>query len=282
MRATLTTGTAAYIGSRAAGWRDRFLSLPGRGVEANVGRRELWAGGPRLAAERIGTVPAEIEEMQASGRTALVLGEGERPLAVFGLADQLRPEAQLAVAELAEAGVRQVVMLTGDSQPIASAVAERTEITEWHAGLLPAEKLQAINELRSSGAVVAMVGDGVNDAPALAAAQVGVAMGAIGSDIAIAAADVALMSDRLDRLPATIARGRRALGVMRANVIASLAIKGVLVLLAPFGLVTLVVAVAADMGMSLAVTLNAMRLLRRNPTRDSHRLEALAHRATST
>ena len=154
-------------------------------------------------------------------------------------------------------------MLTGDTEPVARAIARTAGITEVHAGLLPAEKLEHVRALEREAGAVAMVGDGVNDAPALAAARVGVAMGAAGSDVALQSADVALMSDRLDALPEAIAQARRALAIMRANVIASLAIKAVFVVLAPFGLVTLVVAVAADMGMSLLVTFNAMRLLRR-------------------
>jgi Cd2+/Zn2+-exporting ATPase len=152
-------------------------------------------------------------------------------------------------------------MLTGDSEPVARAIAAHAGLDEWRAGLLPEDKLSAVRQLERANAV-AMVGDGVNDAPALAAASVGVAMGAAGSDAALQSADVALMSDRLERLPEAIGLARRALSIMRVNVIASLIVKGLFVLLAPFGLVTLVLAVAADMGMSLLVTLNALRLLR--------------------
>jgi Cd2+/Zn2+-exporting ATPase len=231
-----------------------FESLPGRGAEASVDGRRLWVGGPRLTAERTG-----VDVSADDGQTAIALGEGDRVLAVFGLADRLRPEAAGLLAQLE---VDRVVMLTGDSEPVARAVADATGIDEWHAGLLPEEKLDVVNQLERESGVVAMVGDGVNDAPALAAARVGVAMGAAGSDIALESADVALMSDRLDRLPTALRLSRRALAIMRANVIASLAIKAVFVVLAPLGFVTLVVAVAADMGMSLLVTFNALRLLR--------------------
>jgi Cd2+/Zn2+-exporting ATPase len=240
-----------------------FCALPGRGAEANVGDRELWVGGPRLSSERLHSLPDEVDRMHAAGQTALVLGSKDQPIAVFGVADQLRPEASTAIVGLHAAGVERTVMLTGDSDSIARKVSTSVGLDEWRAELLPEDKLQAIDGLAAGGGVVAMVGDGINDAPALAAASVGVAMGAAGSDVAVGAADVALMSDRLDRLPEALSRARRALGIMRVNVVASLAVKFVLVLLAPFGLVTLVVAVAADMGMSLAVTLNALRLLRR-------------------
>ena len=153
-------------------------------------------------------------------------------------------------------------MLTGDTESVAQAVAGHAGIEDVRAGLLPADKLREVAELERSVGAVAMVGDGVNDAPALAAARVGIAMGAAGSDVALQSADVALMSDRLTGLPEALGLAQRALNIMRANVIASLAIKAVFVVLTPFGLVTLVVAVAADMGMSLLVTFNAMRLLR--------------------
>ena len=240
-----------------------FTALPGRGAEATVDGRLLWAGGPRLAAERTGAQPAEAAVVAERGETPVVLGEGARVLAVFGLADQPRPEAADAVAALRRGGVRRVVMLTGDNEAVARAVAARVGVTEWRAGLLPEEKLDAVRALQRDGSV-AMVGDGVNDAPALAGADVGIAMGAAGSDVAIESADVALMADELQRLPEAIGQGRRTLRIIRQNVVASLAVKAVFVVLAPLGLTTLVLAVVADMGTSLAVTLNALRLLRRS------------------
>ncbi|MDA0169631.1 heavy metal translocating P-type ATPase [Solirubrobacter taibaiensis] len=240
-----------------------FLALPGRGAQATVAGRALWAGGPRLMQERLGTLPPGLGALHDAGQTVIGLGEGDHLIALFGLADQPRPEAGGLAERLHTVGIDRVVMLTGDSEPVARAVAHTAGITDVHAGLLPAEKLEHVRALEREAGAVAMVGDGVNDAPALAAARVGVAMGAAGSDVAIQSADVALMSDRLDALPEAITQARRALAIMRANVIASLAIKAVFVVLAPFGLVTLVVAVATDMGMSLLVTGNAMRLLRR-------------------
>jgi len=252
---------------------DGFQALPGRGVHATVDGRALWAGGPRMARERLGDLPAAVAELEAAGRTALVLGDEERPLAVFGLADRPRPQARAAVRELHRTGVEEVVMLTGDSERVAAAVAGGVGIDSHRAGLLPEDKLTAVQELQRR-APVAMVGDGINDSPALAAATVGVAMGAAGTDAALESADVALMSDDLSRLPETIGTGGQAVAVMRQNVIASLAVKAVFVALAPLGLVTLVLAVAADMGMSLLVTLNGLRLMRRG--RHGHEHPAVA------
>jgi Zn2+/Cd2+-exporting ATPase len=243
---------------------NHFAALPGLGVQATLDGRALWAGGPRLAAERLGALPAALADLQARGQTAIVLGEGERALAVFGFTDTVRPEARDALASLRTGGVQRLVMLTGDSEPVAAGLAREIGLREWHAGLLPEDKLAQIRELDSHAGPVAMVGDGINDAPALAAARVGVAMGAAGTDAALAAADVALMSDDLKHLPGAVSGAQRALRVMRQNVIASLVVKAVFVVLAPLGLITLVMAVAADMGMSLLVTFNGLRLLRRS------------------
>ena len=244
---------------------DAFQALPGRGVIARVAGRELWAGGPRLAAEHLGHTPDEAKSLEHGGQTATVLGENTRALAIFGLADQARPEATAAIAGLRRAGIERVIMLTGDNERVAASVSAQVGADEYRSGLLPEDKLRAVEQLTRDHGPVAMVGDGINDAPALAAASVGIAMGAAGTDAAIQSADVALMSDDLARLPDAVTGARQATRVMRQNVIASLAIKAVFVVLAPLGLVTLVMAVAADMGMSLLVTLNGLRLLRKQP-----------------
>jgi Cd2+/Zn2+-exporting ATPase len=241
---------------------DGFAAQAGRGVTATVGDRRLWSGGPRMAAERLGSLPREAEGLEERGQTVTVLGEGDHAIAVFGLADAPRSGARAAVAGLRRAGIRRMVVLTGDNARAAGAIARAVGIDEHRAGLLPEDKLRAIEQLERDGEPVAMVGDGINDTPALAAARVGIAMGAAGTDAALESADVALMSDDLARLPDAVTGARQASRVMRQNVIASLVVKGVFVLLAPFGLVTLVMAVAADMGMSLLVTLNGLRLLR--------------------
>jgi Cd2+/Zn2+-exporting ATPase len=256
--------------ARARGLRigepETFEALPGRGVLARVGGRELWAGSPRLVDERLGAAPEAVAALEARGQTAIVLGESDQAIAVFGLADEPRPEAAAAIANLHQAGVGRVVMLTGDNERVAAAVASAVGVDEFRAGLLPEDKLRAVEALNAERGPVAMVGDGINDAPALAAAPVGIAMGAAGTDVALNSADVALMSDDLTRLPDALTGARQATRVMRQNVIASLAVKAIFVVLAPLGLVTLVLAVAADMGMSLLVTLNGLRLLRRRST----------------
>jgi len=241
---------------------EAFQASAGQGVKATVAGRPLWAGGPRVVADRTGTVPVELSQLEEGGKTVVALGDEGRVLALFGLQDTPRSEAAAAIAALRDRGVTRVTMLTGDSEPAARAIAGQTGIVDWRAGLLPEDKLRAVEEIQRRDGPVAMVGDGVNDAPALAAARVGVAMGAAGSDVALQSADVALMADRLDRLAVAVGISRRTVGIMRFNVAASLLVKGVCVALAPFGLITLVVAVAADMGMSLLVTLNALRLLR--------------------
>ncbi|SDQ48505.1 heavy metal translocating P-type ATPase [Natronobacterium texcoconense] len=212
-----------------------------------------------------------VPKLEAEGKTVVIVGTADRLLGVVGVADRVRPEAKWAVSELQDQGVR-VVMLTGDNEGTARAIANEVGINEYHAELLPEEKLEWIDRLEEEygegdePAHVAMVGDGINDAPALATATVGVAMGAAGTDTALETADVALIGDDLTRLPYLYELSGKANGVIRQNIWSSLAVKAVLAAGAPFGIVTVIHAVViGDMGMSLGVTGNAMRLANVEP-----------------
>jgi Cd2+/Zn2+-exporting ATPase len=174
----------------------------------------------------------------------------------------MRPDAREHVAELKRAGVERVVMLTGDNRPTADAIAKEVGIDEVRAELLPDQKVAAVEELVRAGGGVAMVGDGINDAAAMARADLGIAMAGAGTDIAIEAADVVLMTDDLSRLPWLLRHSRRVLGIIRQNVAAALFFKALVFVLALMGVASLWLAIAADMGVSLAVVFNALRLLR--------------------
>jgi Cd2+/Zn2+-exporting ATPase len=207
---------------------------------------------------------AELERLESQGKTAVLVGQpsdGCGLIGVVAVADALRPEAAAAVAALHAERIG-VVLLTGDNARTADAIADVLGIEERRAGLLPEDKVARIRELGAAGGPVAMVGDGVNDAPALAAAAVGVAMAGRGSDAALETADVALMTDDLRRVPELIRLGRRTAGVIRANIALALAVKAAVLVLALLGHGSLWAAVAADMGASLAVIGNGLRLLR--------------------
>ena len=242
-----------------------FRSVAGRGAEGVVGGRRYFIGSPRLFAEEqisLDGATGALAEVEAAGETPVILGNKEGPVAVFGLADSLRPDARVTLASLRAAGVEEFVMLTGDAEEPARRTAEELGI-DYRARLLPEQKIEAVRELVSEHEDAGMVGDGVNDAPALAASSVGFAMGAAGTDVALETADVALMQDDLPKLAEAVGLSRSAERIIRQNVFVSIAIKGLFVVLAPFGLVALWLAVLADMGTSIAVTLNGLRLFRR-------------------
>jgi Cd2+/Zn2+-exporting ATPase len=180
----------------------------------------------------------------------------------IAVADTMRPGLPGLMAALQEVGIEHTVMLTGDNEATGQAVASAAGVAQVQAGLLPGEKVAAIEALLDQYEAVAMVGDGVNDAPALARATVGIAMGAAGTDTALETADVALMADDLSKLPFAVKLSRRARAIIRQNVALSLGIKAVFLVLALAGVATLWMAVFADMGASLLVTFNGMRLLR--------------------
>jgi Zn2+/Cd2+-exporting ATPase len=242
-----------------------FRSIAGRGAEGEVDGERYLIGSPRLFAERgISLEGADqvLEAVERAGETPVVLGNADGPLAVLGLADSVRPDAKATIEALRGAGVGELVMLTGDAEAPAQRVAEELGVG-YRARLLPEQKIEAVRELVSEHGDAGMVGDGVNDAPALAASSVGFAMGAAGTDVALETADVALMQDDLPKLAEAVKLSRAAEGIIKQNVAISIAIKGLFVLLAPFGLVALWLAVLADMGTSIAVTLNGLRLFRK-------------------
>ena len=243
-----------------------FEAVTGRGVRCRVDGAEVRVGRPELFGRIPDGLAEELALLRARGLTAVLVGPPDAPLGLVAVGDRARASAARAVARLKEEGVRRVVMLTGDARETAEAVAEELGIDEVHAELLPGEKVERIRALEAEHGAVAMVGDGVNDAPALAAASVGIAMGAAGSDAALETADVALMGDEISKLPYLFRLSRRGAGVIRQNIVASLGVKMVLAVGVPLGLVSLIVAVlAGDMGASLGVTANSLRLAQLRP-----------------
>jgi Cd2+/Zn2+-exporting ATPase len=261
-RAIVAHAAAAGIAAEPVA---EYRAFPGRGAEARRAGRPVWIGSHRFLEER-GEEPPELhdllEDLARAGSTVVVVGEEHHVCGAIAVADQLRPESPAAVRELAALGIERIVLLTGDNRPTGEAIAALAGIREVRADLLPQDKVAAVAELVERHGAVAMVGDGVNDAPALARASLGVAMGAAGSDVALETADVALMQDDLLRLPWLVRLGRRTRAIIRQNVVASLAVKAAFVGLALAGLGSLWGAIAADMGMSLLVVGNALRLLR--------------------
>ena len=249
----------------ALGHVSGFQALPGLGAHADVDGTPVTVGSHRLFEER-GICSTAVHEalarVSADGRTAVIVGDAARPLGVISVADQPREAARDAVQMLRAQGVRHVALLTGDHEPAAKAVAAATGIDEVRAGLLPADKVEAVADLRRRFGTVAMVGDGVNDAPALAAADVGMAMGVAGTAAALETADVALMADELLKIPYALRLSRATVRNIRANIAFSLVLKAAFLVAAILGVATLWMAVVADMGASLIVIANALRLLR--------------------
>jgi len=242
-----------------------FTILPGKGATGTIDGVPYWLGSHRYLEERrqeTEAVHTELEELASTGRSVVVVGNTEHVCGMIALADAVRPATRDAVARLRVLGVHHVVMLTGDNRPTAEAVAKEAGITEVMAELLPADKVQAVESLIGRYGTVAMIGDGVNDAPAMARATLGIAMGAAGSDAAIETADVALMSDDLAKVPWLVQHSRRTLAIIRQNIAVSLGVKAVFVVLTLFGAASLWAAIASDMGVSLLVIANALRLLK--------------------
>ncbi|AMM26572.1 4-deoxy-4-formamido-L-arabinose-phospho-UDP deformylase [Variovorax sp. PAMC 28711] len=246
---------------------DDFRALVGRGVEGRVAGRALVLGNHRLIEERGLCSPAleaALTAHEQQGRTVTLLADEAAVLGLFAVADTVKPGSRAAIAELKALGITPV-MLTGDNTTTARAVAEAAGIADARGGLLPEDKLAAVNEMRQRYGATGMTGDGINDAPALAQADIGFAMGAAGTDIAMEAADVVIMNDDLGRIAETVRLSRRTHAVLWQNISLAIGIKVVFFGLAIFGSATMWMAVFADMGASLLVVANGLRLLRALP-----------------
>ena len=244
---------------------DGFRALPGLGAEALVAAAPAIVGSHRLFEERQLCTPslhAHAADVEQRGGTPVLVGHAGSALGVIRVSDHVRGEGRDAIARLRDEGIARVELLTGDTPANAEAIRASAGLDAAHASLLPADKVRHIARLRAEFGSVAMVGDGVNDAPALAAADVGIAMGTAGSDIALETADVALMSDELEKLPYALRLARATMNNIRTNLILALGLKLAFVVAAAAGVATLWMAVLADTGASLLVTANSLRLLR--------------------
>jgi Cd2+/Zn2+-exporting ATPase len=245
---------------------EQFQALPGLGAEALVDGTRVVIGNHRLFEER-GVCSREVHALieaatlAAGGQTMVIVG-AEEPIGIIGVSDRPRESAREAVRMLREHGVAHVALLTGDHASAARALGDAVGVDEVRAGLLPEDKVRGVEELRRRFGSLAMVGDGINDAPALAAADVGIAMGVAGSDAALETADVALMADELLKIPYALRLSRATVRNVRMNIVFSLGLKAAFLVMAVMGVATLWMAVVADMGATLIVMANALRLLR--------------------
>ncbi len=235
-----------------------FRSLPGRGIRAQIDGAVYLVGNRRLMEEESVAISSQEMDTLSVGTYVYVAKQSEH-IGTLVLADALRPESKATIEALKERGIR-TVLLTGDHAEVASEIGTELGIDEWRAELLPHEKVEAVKELGKDGPII-MVGDGINDAPAMAAADAGISMGVISSDIALETSDIALMEDDLSRIPELLERSKKTMGIVRNNVTISIATKAILGALAIPGLVSLWIAIGVgDMGITLAVIANALRL----------------------
>ena len=243
-----------------------FKALPGRGVEGQIGGLTYRLGNYRMLQEfglSGGVLEKALQDYEREGKTVVYLANASSVLGFFAVADTLRETSREAVAELHRLGVK-TVLLTGDNAHTAAAIASQVGIDEAKGNLLPEDKLRIIEELGKKGGKIGMIGDGINDAPALARAHVGIAMGAAGTDTAIETADVALMDDDLRKVPVFLSLSRRTAAILKQNITIALGIKAVFIAMTVAGTATMWMAVFADMGASLLVVFNGMRLLRKS------------------
>jgi Cd2+/Zn2+-exporting ATPase len=245
---------------------DGFRALTGAGASGRLGARAVYIGSPGFFQSELGAALDDTEEgikgLQGEGKTVVVVGDETRPWGLIAIRDSIRPNARQAIADLHATGVEKVVMLTGDNERTARAIAGELGIDKVHSDLKPEDKVAKVRELSDRYGHVAMVGDGVNDAPALAEATVGVAMGAAGTDVALETADVALMADDLEKLAYALKLAKRNQSVVRQNLILSAIVIGALVIGAIAGSLTLPMAVLGHEISEFVVIGSGLRMLR--------------------
>ncbi len=243
-----------------------FTSITGKGIKGSVEGTEYCIGSPKLFEEvalfTTQDYRMEIERLQNQGKTVIMIGSNQQILAILAVADEVRDTSKQVIKKLHELGLKKTIMLTGDNEATANEIGKQVGVSDIKAELMPQDKLDYIKELRKEYQKVAMIGDGVNDAPALAAATVGIAMGGAGTDTVLETADITLMGDDLTKLPFTIKLSRKTLGIIKQNIIFSIGIKLMALVLVVPGWLTLWIAIFADMGATLLVTLNSLRLLK--------------------
>ncbi|HWO97465.1 MAG TPA: heavy metal translocating P-type ATPase, partial [Bacillus sp. (in: firmicutes)] len=245
-----------------------FKSITGKGVQAVIDGKLYYAGNMKLFAEigtPFGDSLGKIEQLQDEGKTIVIIGTENEVFGVIGVADTIRSTAVSSLSRLQQTGIAQVVMLTGDNEGTAKMIASQSGVNRYFAELLPEDKVNAIKQLQQEGYKTAMVGDGINDAPALAAADLGIAMGGAGTDTAMETADIVLMADNLEKLPYTIHLSQKALSIIKQNVWFSLIVKAIALIFIFPGWLTLWIAVLSDTGAALLVILNSLRLVKVNP-----------------
>lgn len=244
-----------------------FSSITGKGIKGIVNGTTYYIGSPKLFKELLTAdfdkdLEQNVTTLQNQGKTAMIIGTEKEILGVIAVADEVRESSKEIIQKLHQLGIKKTIMLTGDNKGTANAIGGQVGVSDIEAELMPQDKLDFIKQLRSEYGNVAMVGDGVNDAPALAASTVGIAMGGAGTDTALETADVALMGDDLRKLPFTVKLSRKTLNIIKANITFAIAIKFIALLLVIPGWLTLWIAILSDMGATLLVALNGLRLMR--------------------
>jgi Cd2+/Zn2+-exporting ATPase len=244
-----------------------FETVPGKGIRATIGDKKYMLGNHTFCEEQNlcnDEIELLLEKLESDGKSIVIIIEDKKPIGLISVTDATREESKHAIRELRRQGMKNIIMLTGDNEGTANSIASELGINDVRAQLLPEEKVKAVNQLKTKFGSIGMIGDGINDAPALAAASIGIAMGTAGTDAAIETANIVLMSDNLSKVSDTISLSKKTLRIIKQNITIALITKAVFLSLGAFGFASLWMAILADDGAALVVILNGLRLLNHN------------------